>query len=161
MLLAASLLGHAAPPERAYEIARDAVEVASVEEPIFHCAKSDTNCASARAKTAMLLTVWTIRESAGRSDVWGDNHTSVGAMQFKAHYLDYPALAKYGATVSDVLSSRKLGLKLGLAWMRYLRDDVCAGSVKGALLAYASGSCSGSMVAREKVKTRCGLAGGC
>ncbi len=160
MLLAAELLGHAAAPERAYDIARDAVEIATNDEPFFPC-KKDGDCSAAREKTALLLTVWTIRESGGVANIWGDNHTSVGAMQFKPHYLQHEAMSGYGMTVTDVLGSRKVALRLGLAWMRYLRTSVCGGSVKGALNAYASGSCIGSMTSRQKVKDRCALAGGC
>jgi len=68
--------------------------------------------------------------------------------------------AHYGMTVDDVLGSRRVALRLGLAWMRYLRG-VCGGSVKRALYAYASGSCAGSMPVREKVAARCAYAGGC
>lgn len=160
MLLAAQLLGHAASPEQAYEIARDAVEVAREDEPLFPC-KKDGDCESAREKTALLLTVWTIRESGGVANIWGDNHTSVGAMQFKPVYLQHTAMANYAMTVDDVLGSRKVALRLGLAWMRYLRKDVCGGSIKSALNAYASGRCIGNMKSREKVRVRCGLAGGC
>jgi hypothetical protein len=159
MLLAASLLGHAAAPERAYEIARDVVDVAREDEPLFPC-KKDGDCEAAREKTALLLTVWTIRESGGVANLWGDNHTSVGAMQFKPWYLQHAAMVDFGMTVDDVLASRKVSLRLGLAWMRYLKKDVCK-TVKGALNAYASGSCIGSMESREKVKMRCALAGGC
>ena len=163
MLLAASLLGHAAPPEHAYDLARDVVDVAATEEPLFACSPvfaHPESCDAARAKTALLLTIWTFRESSGKADVWGDNHTSVGAMQFKAAYLQHEALSGYGMTVDDVLGSRRVALRLGLAWMRYLRG-VCGGSVKRALYAYAAGSCAGSMPVREKVAARCAYAGGC
>lgn len=160
-LLASAMLGpnHF---ERAVGVATDAIDVAIHEEPLFYCSKESTakdNCADARKKTAMLLIVWSIRESAGIANVWGDNHTSIGTMQFKTWYLKHPAMADYAASEADVLADRKVGLKLGLAWMRHLKTS--CGSVKKALYAYASGSCVGSMPVREKVDGRCKQAGGC
>jgi hypothetical protein len=157
-LLAMHLLGPVAGADRAMDVAIDAYVVSLLEEPLYPC--SPEGCADARRKTALLLTTWTIRESAGLANVWGDNHTSIGSMQFKAHYLKHPALEVYGATEKDVLSSRREGMRLGLAWMRYLRD-ACGGSVRRALYAYASGSCIGSPSVRTKVLARCELAGGC
>jgi hypothetical protein len=157
-LLAAQLLGPVAGADRAMDVATDAYVVSLTEEPLYLC--NGESCTEARHQTSLLLTTWAIRESAGLSNVWGDNHTSIGAMQFKAHYLKHPALKVYGATEKDVLSSRREGMRLGLAWMRHLRG-VCGGSVRRALYAYASGSCIGSESVRKKVLARCELAGGC
>lgn len=161
ILLAASMLG---PTnfERAVAVATDAAEVAMHEDPLFPCTKESQTkdgCSEARKKTAMILVVWSVRESAGIANVWGDNHTSIGTMQFKSWYLKHPVMAKYDATENDVLENRKLGMKLGLAWMRFLRKS--CGSPKKALIAYASGSCIGSNEARTKVEHRCKQAGGC
>jgi hypothetical protein len=156
--LAAALLGPEAGPARAKDVARDVVEIALTEDPLFPCVEAkDEGCLEARRQTAMLLTVWHIRESGGLWNIWGDNHTSIGPLQFKAVYLRSEALAPFGATVEDVLGDRKVGLRLGLAWMRYLRE--WCGSPRRALHAYASGTCAGSMLAREKTKARCALAG--
>ena len=160
-LLATSMLGQV-NVERAALVTTDAIEVALEEKPLFHCSKESEekdNCAEARKKTARLLIVWSIRESAGIANVWGDNHTSIGAMQFKSWYLKHPVLAEYNADEAQVLESRKLAMKLGLAWMRYLKTT--CGSPKRALVAYASGSCIGTMAVKEKVEQRCKLAGGC
>jgi hypothetical protein len=161
ILLASSMLG-TANFERSVSVATDAIDVAMHEEPLFTCSKASAEkdgCADARKKTAMLLIVWSIRESAGLANVWGDSHTSIGTMQFKSWYLKHPAMAEYNATEADVLADRKVGLKLGLAWMRHLKTS--CGSAKKALYAYASGSCIGSMPVREKVESRCKQAGGC
>lgn len=160
-LLASSMLG-TANFERSIAVATDAAEVAMQEDPLFYCSKESQakdGCAEARKKTAMILVVWSVRESAGLSNVWGDNHTSIGTMQFKSWYLQHPVMAPYKASESDVLKDRKVGMRLGLAWMRYLRST--CGSPKKALIAYASGSCIGTMLARDKVESRCKQAGGC
>ena len=157
-LLAMQLLGPVAGADRAFDVATDATVVSLVEEPLYPC--EPDGCASARHQTALLLTAWSIRESAGLSNVWGDNHTSIGTMQFKAHYLKHPALEVYETSEKEVLSSRREGMRLGLAWMRYLKT-ACGGSVRRALYAYASGSCAGSVEVRKKVLARCELAGGC
>lgn len=158
-LLAMQLLGPVAGADRAYDVALDATAVALTEEPLYPC-DAEGSCATARHQTALLLTAWSVRESAGLSSAWGDNHTSIGSMQFKAHYLKHPVLAEYGLTERDVLDSRREGMRLGLAWMRYLRT-ACGGSVRRALYAYASGSCVGTKDVQKKVLARCELAGGC
>ena len=128
----------------ALDLARDVRAVALAEEPLF--AGDD-----ARWRTALLLAVWTYRESAGQS-VLGDHGAACGAMQLHA-------LARQGVTCEAMLTDRRVALAAGLSWMRHMRD-VC-GSVPAGLRAYASGSCAGTPRARDLVRARCALIGGC
>ena len=130
----------------ALDLAIDVRAVAMLEEPLF-------DGDGARAKTALLLAVWTMRESGGRA-LMGDEGRACGALQLHE-------VARQGVTCSAMLADRRLALATGLAWMRRMRD-VC-GSVAGGLRAFASGSCSGTPRARDLVRVRCALAftGGC
>jgi len=128
----------------ALDLAVDVRAVAMAEEPLY---VGD----DAVERTALLLAVWTVRESAGQS-VLGDQGRACGAMQLHE-------VARQGVSCSSMLADRRVALAAGLAWMRRMRD-VC-GSVAGGLRAFASGSCSGSPRARDLVRVRCALAGGC
>lgn len=128
----------------ALDLAVDVRHVAMTEAPLF--ATDD-----GREATARLLLVWTIRESAGRS-VMGDHGAACGAMQLHE-------VARQGVACADMLADRRVALRAGLAWMRAMRDQ--CGSVVGGLRAFASGSCVGTPRARDLVRVRCALAGGC
>lgn len=141
----------------AYDLAHDAHEIAMEDEPLFNAPGITED--DARFRTMKLLVVWGGFESAGRCRAVGDGGSSIGAMQFREDWLKHASLAPFGARRVDVLGSCKLGLRMGLALMRDLRNT--CGSVKGALNAYASGSCFGSLRGRVKVAERCALAGGC
>lgn len=157
IVLATSLFGSTAAP-RAQTLVDQVVAVADADEPLFACKAGD--CAEARQKTASLLTVWAFYESAGKVDAVGDNGSSYGLMQMKEGHFYSTVLKDYGGSRQKVLKDGVLSLRLGLAWMRYLRG-VCGGSVERALNAYASGTCAGTNTSRAKVKARCKLAGGC
>lgn len=128
----------------ALALAVDVRSVALAEDPLF--AGDD-----ARHRTAMLLAVWSYRESAGQS-VLGDKGAACGAMQLHE-------LARQGTSCEAMLADRRVALAAGLSWMRRMRD--ACGSVPAGLRAYASGSCTGSPRARDLVRVRCALAGGC
>lgn len=135
----------------------DVQEVAIIEEPLF-----DGDDYTARLRTAKLLVVWSIRESAGKANALGDcddsahrttaTCRSVGAMQINKLWL--PAFA---VSAESLLADRKLSLRIGLSLMRQLRDK--CGSVSRGLNAYASGKCSGNASSKSKVAYRCAVAG--
>ena len=125
----------------ALDLAVDVRSVALTEPPLF---SGD----DARERTARLLAVWTMRESAVRP-LLGDAGRACGALQLHE-------MARQGVTCEAMLADRRLALATGLAWMRSMRD--ACGSVEGGLRAYASGSCAGSA---RLVRQRCALAGGC
>lgn len=102
-----------------------------------------------RLTTARLLAVWAYRESAGRS-VMGDQGAACGVLQLHE-------VARQGTPCTEILADRRVGLALGLAWMQRMSEQ--CGSLRGGLRAYASGTCAGSMRARELVEARCALAG--
>lgn len=132
---------------RAASIANDAAIVASTEEPFFEGE-------NASERTAMLIAVWNAKESAGIETAIGDEGEAWGAMQIHWRIwddflgLDYPAYF-------DQLQSMRAALRI----MRHLKKQ--CGSPKRALFAYASGSCSGSIRARDLVNARCYRIGGC
>lgn len=138
--------------QNSVSLAHDVVEVASSEEPLF-------DGENAREKTAKLLYVWAVKESAGIVNIKGDSGWSIGRMQFRKTWLNSPTLIYFNAKEEDVLSDGKLALKMGLAIMRDLKAS-CKG-VKGALKAYASGSCIGNMKSKTIVEERCKMIGGC
>lgn len=120
----------------ALDLAIDVRSVAMTEEPL------DND----RALTARVLAVWAYRESAGRS-VMGDHGAACGVLQLHE-------LARQGTPCSEILADRRLGLRLGLAWMRRMAEQ--CGSLRRGLGAYATGSCIGG---RDLVRARCALAG--
>lgn len=151
-LLTASLVTRSLlAPEEADSLATDAFTVANEDAPLF-------DGADGRAKTARLLVLWASRESAGRVSILGDCSNpskrtmdtcrSLGRMQTNRLWIE-----RFGATPASVLSDGLLSLRVGLSTMRHLKA-VC-GSVKGALRAYASGSCAGSTRSRLIVESRC------
>lgn len=99
-----------------------------------------------RLMTARVLAVWAYRESAGRS-VMGDHGAACGVLQLHD-------VARQGHACSEILADRRLGLRLGLAWMRRMSEQ--CGSLRRGLGAYATGSCIGG---RELVRARCAVAG--
>jgi hypothetical protein len=99
-----------------------------------------------RAMTARILAVWAYRESAGRS-IMGDHGAACGVLQLHE-------VARQGTPCAEILADRRLGLRLGLAWMRRMAEQ--CGSVRRGLGAYATGSCIGG---RELVRARCAVAG--
>ena len=120
----------------ALDLAIDVRSVAMTEEPL------DND----RALTARVLAVWAYRESAGRS-VMGDHGAACGVLQLHE-------VARQGTPCSEILADRRLGLRLGLAWMRRMAEQ--CGSLRRGLGAYATGSCIGG---RDLVRARCALAG--
>ena len=120
----------------ALDLAIDVRSVAMTEEPL------DND----RAMTARVLAVWAYRESAGRS-VMGDHGAACGVLQLHE-------VARQGMPCSEILADRRLGLRLGLAWMRRMSEQ--CGNVRKGLGAYATGSCIGG---RDLVRARCALAG--
>ena len=133
--------------ENAVNLLHDVNDIASVEDPFFEGK-------DARLKTAKLLYVWSSKESAGIVNIKGDKGASIGRMQFRKEWL-----IKFNVTEEDVLKDGKLALKLGLDIMKSLKNS-CK-STKGALMAYASGSCIGNMRSKKIVEERCKLIGGC
>jgi len=123
-------------------VARDALSV-SLEGP---------ELLDDREATARLLVVFAWRESAFAADALGDHGRACGLLQLHD-------VARQGHSCDEVRADRRLALRLGLAWMRRMRD-VC-GSVKGGLAAFASGRCSGLPRVDALVASRCALAGGC
>ncbi len=144
VFLGAALAGSSVSGQSVVDAALDVRDVALEEPPLF--AGPD-----GRERTARLLLVWSWRESAWRADAIGDSGASLGAMQMNRSWL--------GSRARDVLGDRRLALRLGLALMRNLAES--CGSVRRGLHAYACGTCSGSVRARELVANRCALAGGC
>lgn len=128
----------------ALDLAVDVRAVAMTEEPLF-------SGNDAVERTALLLAVWTVRESAGQS-VLGDKGAACGALQLHE-------VARQGVTCEAMLADRRVALAAGLSWMRRMRD--ACGSVPAGLRAFASGTCAGTPRARDLVRVRCALAGGC
>jgi hypothetical protein len=142
--LALALAGASVPSTELASIALDVRDVALDGAPLF--AGDD-----GRARTARLLLVWSWKESAWRTSAEGDKGASLGVMQMNRAWL--------GADAARVLVDRRYALERGLALMHHLA--VVCGSVRGGLHAYASGTCAGSIRARELVQHRCAAAGGC
>lgn len=142
LALATTLAGATVPAETLRAAVDDVQAVAESEEPLL----------STREQTARLLVVWSWKESAWRTNAIGDGGAACGALQLHA-------IARNGHSCAALRADRRLALRVGLAWMRRMRD-VC-GSVTGGLRAFASGTCHGSVRARELVRWRCKLAGGC
>ena len=120
----------------ALDLAIDVRSVAMTEQPL------DDD----RQLTARVLAVWAYRESAGRS-IMGDHGAACGVLQLHEQ-------ARQGTPCSEILADRRLGLRLGLAWMRRMSEQ--CGSLRRGLGAYATGSCIGG---RDLVRARCALAG--
>lgn len=120
----------------ALDLAIDVRHVALTEQPL------DDD----RVLTARVLAVWAYRESAGRS-ILGDHGAACGVLQLHD-------VARQGTPCSEILADRRLGLRLGLAWMRKMSEQ--CGSVRKGLGAYATGSCIGG---RDLVRARCAVAG--
>lgn len=120
----------------ALDLALDVRHVALTEQPL------DDD----RMLTARVLAVWAYRESAGRS-ILGDHGAACGVLQLHE-------VARQGTPCSEILADRRLGLRLGLAWMRRMAEQ--CGSLRRGLGAYATGSCIGG---RELVRARCAVAG--
>lgn len=129
----------------ALDLAVDVRAVALAEEPLF-------DGDDGRQRTAMLLAVWTMRESAGKADAIGDKGAACSCLQMHE-------VARQGVTCAALMADRRLALATGLAWMRKMRD--ACGSVPAGLRAYSAGICSGSPRARDLVRARCALIGGC
>lgn len=113
---------------------------------VRHVALTEAPLDDDRELTARVLAVWAYRESAGRS-VIGDHGAACGVLQLHE-------LARQGVPCAEILADRRVGLRLGLAWMRRMAEQ--CGSVRGGLRAYASGSCSGAVAL---VRSRCAQAG--
>jgi hypothetical protein len=141
LTLALSLPGASyAPRTRVIDAVDDAVHVVGVEKPL---AGLDAE------QTARLLVTWGYFEAAWKADAVGDGGRSIGVMQVNSMWLG-------PHKVADVLASRRLGFRLGLAIMR--QAIAKCGSVKSGLGAFASGKCGG---AQELVERRCKLSGAC
>lgn len=123
------------------------VRAVALEEPPLLPSQEDEG--AARTKTAEILLVWAWAESRWEARALGDNGHACGVLQL------HP-IARPGYSCAAVRADRRLGLRLGLAWMR--RMSAQCGSLEGGLRAFASGRCSG---AREFVARRCALVGGC
>ena len=111
-----------------------------------HVALTEAPLDDDRLMTARVLAVWAYRESAGRS-IMGDHGAACGVLQLHEQ-------ARQGHACSEILADRRLGLRLGLAWMRRMAEQ--CGSVRKGLGAYATGSCIGG---RDLVRARCAVAG--
>ena len=113
---------------------------------VRHVALTEAPLADDRELTARILAVWAYRESAGRS-VIGDHGAACGVVQLHE-------MARQGVPCSEILADRRVGLRLGLAWMRRMTEQ--CGSLRGGLRAYSSGSCAGAV---SLVRSRCAVAG--
>jgi hypothetical protein len=118
----------------ALDLAADVRAVVATEAPLLED----------RASTARLLAVWAYHESAGRSVV-GDHGAACGVLQLHE-------VARQGVPCAEILADRRVGLRLGLAWMRRMAEQ--CGSVPAGLRAYASGTCAGTPRARRLVESR-------
>lgn len=127
----------------------DVWTVAAEEPPIY-----DTRPFPQYA-TAFLLGWWALRESGGVADVVSPDGLDCGAMGMRI-----TTLAKLGHTCDDVRKDRKLGLRLGLQWIRLLKSLCPPGpdSTECALRAYATGSFTKGY---SLVTKRCAPIGGC
>jgi membrane-bound lytic murein transglycosylase MltF len=127
--LTALIVSFGCPYARAESLASDVAAVVATERPLFAGA-------DARRRTARLLAVWAWHESSGRADAIGDGGRACGVMQLHEH-------ARNGTPCEMILRDRRLGLRLGL---RYMRQAVayCGGSITAGLSAYASGICRGA-----------------
>lgn len=130
------LLGLGLRNGTALDLAVDVRYVALTEQPL------DDD----RMLTARVLAVWAYRESAGRS-ILGDHGAACGVLQLHD-------VARQGTPCSEILADRRLGLRLGLAWMRRMAEQ--CGSLRKGLGAYATGVCGGG---RDLVRARCAVAG--
>lgn len=145
-------------------LTQDAVSVALDEEPLFDKGETEESEYRARLKTASLLAVWGGKEAAGRAFAIGDKGTSFGLFQMKKAWFGHAWMIEAGfgdVTTSDVLKDGRLSMRMGLALMRHLKEHQCGGSVRGALRAYASGKCAGTVEARAKVDFRCKVSEAC
>jgi hypothetical protein len=142
LTLAIKLAGASLPAAAIESAASDVAAVAEGEAPLV---------AGDREATARVLLVWAWRESAWRTNALGDAGNACGVLQLHA-------IARDGHTCTELRSDRRLALRVGLAWMRRMRD-VCGGSVRAGLRAFASGSCVGTPRARALVDHRLKLAG--
>ena len=113
---------------------------------VRHVALTEAPLDADRLMTARVLAVWAYRESAGRS-IMGDHGAACGVLQLHEQ-------ARQGTPCAEILADRRLGLRLGLAWMRRMSEQ--CGSLRKGLGAYATGSCIGG---RELVRARCAVAG--
>lgn len=105
---------------------QDAVAVVAEQEPLF---SGEFGC----YKTLLLLIEWASRESAGYKHVVGkQGDCGRGQLLF--------APARKGFGCDELSRPGTLDLELTLAFMRELRD-ICGGSVRNGLAAYARGSC--------------------
>lgn len=132
------------PHARAEGLAADVAHVATYEAPLF-------SGKHARMRTARVLATWAWYESSGLAHVMGDGGQACGVLQL------HP-MARYGRPCDLILGDRRLGLALGL---RFMRDASarCGGSVRAGLVAFASGKCSGVPIAERLVDRRLHRAG--
>ena len=135
------LLGLGLRDGSALDLAVDVRHVALTEAPL-----DGSDGAPDRLMTARVLAVWAYRESAGRS-ILGDHGAACGVLQLHEQ-------ARQGHACAEILADRRLGLRLGLAWMRKMAEQ--CGSLRRGLGAYATGSCIGG---RDLVRARCAVAG--
>jgi hypothetical protein len=146
-LFALSVSGVGISSGEAASIADDVRAVVLEEEPLF--AGED-----AEERTAQMLIVFAKREAAFRNDLIGDQGAACSVLQLHE-------LARDGHSCAELQADRRLALRVGLAWMRRMRD-VCGGSVRAGLRAFASGVCAGSPRGRVLVESRCrAIQGGC
>ena len=138
------------------ELAADVTDVVAIEAPLF-------DGPDGRDKTARLLLVWSARESAGQVNAIGDcapgKRTVATCRSFGRMQVNRLWLGVLDLEPADVLGDGRLALRAGLDVWRRLRDK--CGTVRGALRAYASGSCAGSPRARAIVEARCAESGAC
>jgi hypothetical protein len=142
LALALLLAGASLPAADVALFVDDVVAVVEVDAPLVE---------GDRTATGRLLVVWAWKEAAYRANAIGDGGKACGVLQLHA-------IARAGHTCAELTADRRLALRVGLAWMRQMRDT--CGSVRRGLLAYASGSCFGSLRARALVDHRLKLAGG-
>lgn len=144
LALAAELAGPLGPgPIARMHVVADAMIVAHTEPPLFAVDNEE--------RTAALLIELSWREARWEHNVVGFDAPSLGSTQVlnPGRWL--------GVTDAEVLASRRLGFRAGLAVLRYHRDQ-CGGTLVRWLGAFASGRCG---LAEDVGRARCEVAGIC
>lgn len=135
---------HVAPAD-VIPLVMEVVEVASSEPPL---AVDEIDPLGARVRTARILLVMAIFESAGRTRALGDGGRSCGVLQQQPYWT--------GTTCDALRADRRYALRSGLAVMR---DAVArCGSIRAGLGLYAGGKCGARP---DLVKLRCTIAQAC
>jgi hypothetical protein len=118
---------HRLHPAHAMALYADAIEVVAESDPLY-------DGPFGRLRTLLIVIEWAARESGGDKAATGKDG-DCGRLQ-----LLYPP-ARKGYDCKTIRAAKDLDLRLGLAWMRDMRD-ACGGSVRKGLAAYARGACT-------------------